>query len=283
MNKLEFICRQLSRAEHKKYEHYVITRIWHRLNDDDIKFVTQQYVVRPEGRALTDMYFPQLKKHIEIDESHHKNQIDADKIRQADIINATGHDILRIDTTLGLEKINSTIENIINEIKNAKKNDSAFKPWDFEAEQNPLTYISRGFIDLKDDVAFNTMVEAANCFGNNYKPKAIWTGGATHPKENGKIIWFPKLYKNGEWNNSISDDENIITESSEFPEKRKLHVEKELKKGLYKRIVFARVKSPLGDIMYRFKGEYELDLKESNFEQGLIWKRINQKVKTYPN
>jgi hypothetical protein len=61
----------------------------------DIKFVTQQYVKRPEGIALTDLYFPQLKIHVEIDEGQHflkdGTRVLQDKIREADIINATGH------------------------------------------------------------------------------------------------------------------------------------------------------------------------------------------------
>lgn len=71
MNQLEYIARQFSRAEKKAFEHYVVTRIWHQLDDTEIKFVTQQYVKRPDGIALTDMYFPQLKVHVEIDEGHH--------------------------------------------------------------------------------------------------------------------------------------------------------------------------------------------------------------------
>lgn len=82
MNKLDYISRQLARAEKKKFEHYVVTRIWHLLNDTRIKIVTQQYVSRREGKALTGMYFPQLEIHIEIDEGHHKNQIQADKLRE---------------------------------------------------------------------------------------------------------------------------------------------------------------------------------------------------------
>ena len=96
MTKLEFISRQLAKAEGKRYEHYVVTRIWHLLNDTRIKPVTQQFITRPSGRALTDMYFPQLEMHIEIDEGHHKKQIEADKLREADIINATGHTIFRL-------------------------------------------------------------------------------------------------------------------------------------------------------------------------------------------
>ena len=94
MNKLEFISRQFSKAEKKRFEHYVVTRIWHSLDDLSIKFVTQQYVSRPDSRALTDMFFPQLQIHIEIDEGHHKKQIEWDKLREVDIINATGHEVL---------------------------------------------------------------------------------------------------------------------------------------------------------------------------------------------
>jgi very-short-patch-repair endonuclease len=281
MNKLEFICRQLSRAEKKTFEHYVITRIWHLLNDTDLKFITQQYVVRSEGRALTDMYFPQLQKHIEIDEGHHKMQIQYDKIREADIINATGHKIWRVDVTQSLEVINSSINDIVSKLKVAKNDKVDFKPWDFEAEQNPSTYISRGYIDLKDDVAFRTMVDAANCFGNTYKSKGIRTGGAKHPKESGKFIWFPKLYKNGKWDNAISDDENTITEMCLDEKIAHPHIKKAIKDSNVKRIVFARVKSPLGDIMYRFKGEYELDLERTNSINGTVLKRTNERVKTY--
>jgi len=270
MNKFEFICRQLSKAENKPFEHYVVTRIWHLVNDLDLKLITQQYVIRPGGRALTDAYFPQLNLHIEIDEGHHKKQIDADKIREADIINATGHEILRVDVTQSFEGINSTINDIVSKIKISKLQLADFKPWVIEAEQNPATYISRGYIDLYDDVAFKTMVDAANCFGYNYKPKGIWRGAVKHPKEENKYIWFPKLYKNEEWDNSISDDEKTITEIC-LTKKITRDIYVKLREPGIQRIVFARVKSPLGDIMYRFKGEYAFD---SDLNSGINGKKL---------
>ena len=121
MNKFEFICRQLSRATPKTFEHYIITRIWHSLNDTELKFVTQQHITRPDGRALTDMYFPQLKIHIEVDEGHHKNQVFSDTMREADIINATGHTVLRVDATQDLERVHHSIYAIVTEIKKAKE------------------------------------------------------------------------------------------------------------------------------------------------------------------
>lgn len=281
MNQLDYITRQLSRAQKKRFENYVVTRIWHLLNDLELKFTTQQYVSRPEGIALTDMYFPQLGIHIEVDEPHHKKQIEKDEIRELDIINATGHQLCRIDASKDLTSINQQIDEVIQIIITTKENNLNFKPWDFEADYNTQTYIDKGFIDLTDDCAFRTMVDAANCFGYSYKPKGIWTGGVRHPKENNTIIWFPKLYENNGWNNSISDDEDLIKEISLIQENIIPHIERTLAEKIYRRIVFARVKSPLGDIMYRFKGLYELDLTSTNNENGLIWRRIAKQVQTY--
>lgn len=282
MEKLEYIAKQISRARKKCFEHYVVTRIWHLLNDLSIKFTTQQYVKRPEGIALTDMFFPQLKIHIEVDEGFHKNQIDWDKLREADIINATGHEVIRIDVTNDIGKVNRDIDLIVKRLLDIKNSITDFKAWDFDAESKPETYIKKGFIELSDDCAFRTMVDAANCFGNNYKPKGVWSGGAKHPKEHDKIIWFPKLYKNKAWNNSISDDEKVITEISAETFKINSHIDGVLGSKMFQRIVFARVKSPLGDIMYRFKGLYKLNIDKSNHKNGLIWERVSDKVITYP-
>lgn len=284
MNKLDHISRHLARAEKKKFEHYVVTRIWHLLNDTRIKIVTQQYVSRPEGKALTDMYFPQLEIHIEIDEGHHRKQIEEDKLREADIINATGHTILRVDVTKNIEEVNNEIDERVAFIKNKIISLENFKPWDLEAEQNPQTYIERGYIDLKDDVAFRTMADAASCFGRDYS-KGLQRSYIPHPTEPNKYLSFPKLYENDEWSNQLSENEDTITEYCKIPEKKREHIDRNILevKRVHSRIVFARVKSPLGTLMYRFKGEYNINLEATNYENGLIWKRIATRVKTYPN
>ncbi|HEY5122237.1 MAG TPA: hypothetical protein VIK14_00730 [Ignavibacteria bacterium] len=279
MDKIDYITRQFSRAEKKRFEHYVVTRVWHLLNDLTIKFVTQQYVIRPSGRALTDMYFPQLGIHIEVDETHHLNQQEQDQLRQADIVNATNHRIERVKTSNGIENLNIRIDEVILIIRTTKTNLKEFKPWDMEVEQNPQTYIDKGFISTADDVAFKNSFLAANCFGYNYK--GFQRGGVKHPKENIKIIWFPKLYKNEDWNNSISDDGKTIIEISEDSVLIKSHIDRIVNGKIHNRIVFARVKSPLGDIMYRFKGEYKLDIAATNYKKGLVWRKISDQVKTY--
>ena len=279
MKKLNYVTRQLSRATKKRFEHYVVTRIWHLLNDCSIKFTTQQYVIRPGGHALTDMYFPQLGIHIEVDEKHHLNQKEKDFPRDADIINATQHRVIRIDVTKGLDVLNEKIDQVVEEIRMTKNALPHFVAWDMEAEQNPQTYIDKGFIRLEDDVAFPKSYLAANCFGLNYA--GFQKGGTKHPKEKNKLIWFPRLYPNKDWDNSISDDEERITEISLDPEKTRRHIDEEMRSKINSRIVFARVKSPLGDVMYRFRGEYQLDEEKTNYVDGLIWRRIAKEVKTY--
>lgn len=281
MEKIDYILKQLSKTNKKNYENYVVTRIWNKLDNTDIKFITQQYISRPDGSyALTDMYFPQLDIHIEIDEEHHSRKIKEDELREKDIINVTNHQILRVDVTKGLEEIHKEIDDIIKKISNRiKELEAKFIPWDLKKELDPRTYIEKGYIDVKDSVAFKKSVDACNCFGCNYQ---AWQKGATkHPIEKDKEIWFPKLYPNGEWDNNISSDENIITEKNVHSNKVAEHIKRVIEKRRHKRIVFARVKSPLGDIMYRFKGLFELNIEKTQIRNCLIWEKTSDMVKTY--
>ncbi len=282
MTKLEFIARQLAKAQNKKYEHYVVNRIWHLLNDLNVKIVTQQFVSRPNGRAMTDMYFPQIGIHIEVDEGFHKKQIDVDKVREADIINATEHEIFRVDVTKNIEQIHFEIDAIVANIKRKVEVSPTFKPWDLDKEQSSQTYIDKGYIDINDDVAFRTMADAASCFGRDYS-KGLQLSYFKHPIEPNKRLWFPKLYKNDKWNNQLSTDENAIISTTESMEDSKANVDYIISQNHYSVIVFARVKSPLGDTMYRFKGEYKIDEEATNYEVGGIYRRIATRVKTYPN
>jgi len=281
MDKLDYILRQIRKTNGKTYENYVVTRIWHRLNNLDVKFITQQYVTKSDGGyALTDMYFPQLGLHVEVDEPHHKKQVEADDLREQDIINITSHQIERVDICGGMDEINKKVEEII-EIINGKisRLGDEFISWDLEKEYNPSTYIDKGFIHLKDNVAFQKSVDACNCFGYEYK--AFFRGGAKHPIEANTLIWFPKLYPNGEWNNQISTDENLVTEQHVEPIRALEHMNEHISSNIHRRIIFARVKGPLGDIMYRFKGVFELDILESRNRNCLVWKKASDMVKTY--
>jgi very-short-patch-repair endonuclease len=283
MTKLEFILKQLAKTNKKNYENYVVTRIWHMLDDLDIKFITQQYVTREEGKyALTDMFFPQFNLHIEVDELHHENDVHIreDAVREQDIIHSTGHEMIRVRVVNGLEEIHHQVKTIVEKIIKLKNQmGESFVPWDIEKELSPQTYVDLGYIHLKDSVAFHRSYEACNCFGYDYK--GLFKGGAKHPIEDDVTIWFPKLYPNKEWDNSISSDGMIIREKHIDPVKAKEHINDHIHSGIHKRIVFARVKGALGDIMYRFKGAFKLDIDKTREEGNLYWVKYSDKVKTY--
>ncbi|MBB6715569.1 AbaSI family restriction endonuclease [Clostridium gasigenes] len=281
--KLTYILKQLAKTNKKNYENYVVTRIYNKLDDLEMKFITQQYISRGHGDyALTDMYFPQINLHVEVDEGQHKNNIEADEIREADIINITNHTIMRVDVTKAIEEIHEQIEEVVEYIKTKKLElEESFTPWDIEKEYSSQTYINKGYIDVKDNVAFLRIVDACNCFGLNYKG---WQrGGAKHPIEKDTLLWFPKLYVNDKYTNKLSDDGNMIFESSNNKEvtKEEIIAQTNNPKFANRRIVFARIIGPLGDIMYRFKGEFRFAVEESINNKCIVWEKTSERVKTY--
>ena len=147
-------------------------------------------------------------------------------------------------------------------------------------ERDSQYYIDKGYINLNDDVEFRIMADAASCFGKSYK--RLQPSYFRHPKERNKRLWFPKLYENNNWNNQISADESVIISKSNFFERTKEEVDKTDKDEDFIVVVFAREKNDSGKLMYRFKGEYQLDQSETNYETGQVWKRIATSVKTYP-
>ncbi len=136
-----------------------------------------------------------------------------------------------------------------------------------------------GYIDICDNVAFRTIADAYNCFGHSY---TVWRRGlARHPYCPELTLWFPKLYENDEWDNWISDDECVIrerhkTDNESFIEKHLAQHDK------HRRIVFARVRGSLGEMEYRFKGLYEVDVEASRREKTIIYNRTATRVQTYP-
>ena len=284
MDKKEYIKRQISRTNKKDYENYVITRIIHGVDDLNVKFITQQYVKRPNGRALADLYFPQMNYFIEIDEGHHLTQMEADKARDADFEDATGVKPKRIDVaSKSIEEINQQIDEVITEIKSLiteKKQEERWVDWDLEAEMSPDTWIKKKKIHVNDKVAFRKIVDGCKCMGLNYS--GYQRAGANHPFEENTLIWFPKLYPNGVWENEFDESKGLIIERNiESVEKRHAHIRSCLNDNRQRRIVFARVKGMLGDVQYRFRGVFELDKEKTNNEIGLVWTRVSKETRTY--
>lgn len=283
MDKLDYVVRQLARTKSKKYEQYVVTGIVHKLNRQDVKFVTQQYVSRDNGarRALTDLYFPAVGVHIEVDEPFHGKQVEQDELRTSDIVNATNHEILRIkieDATL--KSLDQQIDECVTFIKQKLNAIPDLKPWCPKDDYAIEPHIERGYMDAHDNIAFRRIADACNCFGYNYQ--SYQKGGANHPHFDNVLLWFPKLFENKGWSNTISTDETVITEYALVESERHLHFDKHINDKRNQRLVFAKAKDSLGMILYRFKGLYELDVIQSKAKNMLVWRRIMTRVPTYP-
>lgn len=279
MTELEYIIKQISKTNKKNFENYVVTRIWHGINKLDVKFVTQQYINRPNGHALTDMYFPQFNLHIEVDEPFHNKQIDLDLSRETDIIQATNHRIERIKITDDIHFINSQIDRVINEIKILRENaieNNSFSPWDLNKEFDPEYHWNKGYLDLYENPAFKTITHACNSIGQNYKDRSqrSWVKSKVFENHN---IWFPKFYSNDEWDNWISDDGQAITEKCKIISKQKKHFEDIMNSDI-KRIVFPRSKDNLGFTLYRFRGIFQTDKENSSIDNGIIHRRISTRL-----
>jgi len=67
--------------------------------------------------------------------------------------------------------------------------------------------IARGRLSVYDRIPFNTHVQVAKLFGLDYKGHQ----GATIRLDELTEVWFPKTYSNGDWENSLSANGEVIT------------------------------------------------------------------------
>ena len=143
-------------------------------------------------------------------------------------------------------------------------------------------YSETGYIDVDDGVAVRTHAIACNLFGHSYVQ--YYPAMAKHPVDPELNIWFPKLYDNPEWQNSLSDDGETLREVSKRNNAE--HFEGFLKRyrageEIFKRIVFAHERDSSGVAMYRFKGLFVIDA-EASIRSGIVtYRRKAKRVKTY--
>ena len=259
ISKDDYILRAFSKIQHKKWELYVITRIVHLLDDPDLEFVCQQLIKTPDHkRYLADLCFPELELYCEVDELQHssKEHAIADENRMKEIIDASHFTEKRIqiyDNNLKIKEltdINKEIDSLIRYIKDRKQEyiaNNNFNPWDYYNKYNPEVHIERGYIDTKDNVSFLYHRDALRCFGydGGHFQRAVWSIKGTS-----KGVWFPKLYENDLWKNSLSDDFKRI----EMTKKDHSTIEIEFEDVEW--FVFAHYKDFLGQTVYKFLGEF---------------------------
>lgn len=291
-DKKEYLVKTLSRTKQKDYENYVINRVYNRLNDLDIKPMTQKYVKRiingKKGYSLIDLYFPQFNIGIECDEPHHILQEEQDKLRTEDIIAELGnYNEQRITVyDKSIIDINNAIDRIVKNIKLNKEQqvkNGEFKKWEL---LTPQEYFSnKDIITIFDDIEFSTINEASNLiFGTDYKgQQQAWFQIKTITDKQ-IMAWFPQLAiekdntmvasSNG-WNNTINDNKDTIFEYNEFYK----NIDNDFDKR--ERVTFMKMKNKITNkSSYKFLGVF-LPISKENGK--VTYKRIGTEFKIIKN
>jgi hypothetical protein len=286
--KTEYITRLFQKASNKRIEHYCLSRLWHRLDNDRIKFVPQQYVGRHDDKyALTDVFLPQFRMHIEVNEpAHYDNpeKIKADQFRKDQIERNTGHSVHVIDCRQSIANIHQQIDVIIGEILERLKADEKsgkFRPWDLNREHDPLFWKPVGHIKVEDDIALNNIEAICTLFDADFKKTQrgfLRKGGIPHPRNPAYFLWWPSDNNRQGWSNILSEDWESISETNSDKAKNSSHFEK-FQNTSQKRIVFFHHKDILGLTSYKFIGIFEYDLYKSNLEKNTTWKRTAKMLK----
>ena len=291
-DKKEYLVKTLSRTNRKDYENYVINRIYSRLNDLDIKPMTQKYVKRKiEGKygySLIDLYFPQFNIGIECDEPHHILQEEQDKLRTEDIIAELGNYKEKRITVYdkSIIDINNAIDKIVEIIKLSKEQQiksKEFKKWEILTPQE--YFENKDKITISDDIEFSTINEASNLiFGTNYKgQQKAWFPIKTITDKQ-IMAWFPQLAiekdntiiasSNG-WLNTINDNKDTIFEYKDFGKNTNNEFDKR------ERITFMKMKDKITNkSSYKFLGVF-LPINKENGK--VTYKRIDTEFKIIKN
>ena len=273
--KLEYMERLFAKISKKKTESYVISRIWHQLDDDRVKFVIQQYIRRTQDKyALADLYLPQLNIFIEINEPYHKDKNgvlrEIDKIRNEEILNVTHSKPIVIDCDCGIMEIHRQVTDVVDLIRQRiSELGDKFKPWD---EANTLTveyHRNKGYLKVEDNECLRTTEDVAAVFGAKPKHRGfLRASGAAVPNRKNEIVWWPNT-EHHLWCNHISEDSMCIYEYPKAEDKRAGHLQHWLSAPQETRITFLRYKDDLGFCFYRFVGVFRLD-KEKSLQEKRI-------------
>ena len=279
--KLEYMERLFAKISKKKTESYVISRIWHQLDDDRVKFVVQQYIRRTQDKyALADLYFPQLNIFIEINEPYHKDKNgilrEIDKIRNEEILNVTHSKPIVIDCDNPIQEIHRQVTDVVTLIRQRITDlGDSFTPWD---EANTLTveyHRNKGYLKVEDNECLRTTEDVAAVFGTKPKHRGfLRASGVAVPNRKNEIVWWPNT-EHCLWCNQLSEDGMCIYEYPKAEDKRAGHLQHWLSAPEETRITFLRYKDDLGFCLYRFVGVFRLDKEKSLQENKCVWERIS--------
>lgn len=294
--KLDYIARLFKKIAHKRFESYAIQRIWNKLSDDQVHFVTQQYFQRKDGRfALADLYFPQLNIIVEIDEAQHNivdNKI-LDSIRSKEITAISGAQILRIPICKDpkdikpndgdkytLSDVNKMIDDVVSIIKDTvekKKSDGDFQEWNGDF-LSPEYHKIKGYFSAYEFDYVKNIDDAAAIFETKVKHKGfLRAGGFDIPGEKNTIVWCPAAI-NEFWSNTLSSDRMFIREAKiKATSKERQKIKEKALSNKEKRVTFFKEKDFLGFNFYRFVGVFEIDEVSTMRDNCSVWKRTSDR------
>lgn len=284
--RLNYIATLLAKISHKRLEYYVVSRIWHLLNDIEIEMVAQQYVqsVLDEKKSchfLTDIYFPQIDIHIEVNEPFHyqyDEKINADTVRNQHIKNHSKN-IFVVDCTKDIENIHQQIDDIVSKIKemiDTQKRNGTFVAWQLDKFSQPSYWQEKQEISSTNKVWFRTVEEICELFDADFqktKRGFLRKGSIHHPVNNDLVIWWPTDGgKKDAWQNRREKD--IIIEYHSKDEKNKVHIDLFSQK-IETRAVFYRERDILGFDFYRFMGVFRNSQKHEKINNAVVWQKIS--------
>ncbi len=260
---VDYYGKMLRSIRGKKYEVYAVSRIMHLLDDPEIELVTQKPVLKPDGgMALLDLYLPQFKVGVEVDEGHHfaKGSPEADKLREQAVLDIS--DIkplvhLKVPTTDPLDTLKEKTDTLIARIREWKDDAIAqgtFTPYNYGDRYLPDYWRRRGAITIDDDIQMPRMRQVLALFG---KDVAHWQMATFTLGENFQV-WMPGLDQEhvtprNDWKNVLSDDGETLTQTQ-------LQGEPGPHNDKMRNVVFAKFKDPVFlDTYYRFLGVFAVD------------------------
>ncbi len=300
--KIDYITNQMKKTFGKKYENYCVNRIYSLINRNDVKIVTQQLFKRRGKKiALADLYLPQVNVWVEIDESHHFDQVESDLRRTNEVIEENKvsseakkkydalEEVINVELeepfrivvyNRSLEDINNQIDEIVNEIKSRiEKLGQDFIPWD-KVNSSPVEFIKKGIISVQDNAKFRTIDDIGKLFNFDKVPFNQKLHGYINIRNN-EYFWCPTVKINGDecndnsWENEISDDGLYIFENQK--ERKDGYLESVIQEKPI-RYIFTKYKDETGTMIYKFKGIFELDEEQSKNRNIRIWKRVSTEI-----
>lgn len=276
--KIDYISSHFKKIQHKKYELYVLSRLWHQLNDDDIHFVFQKCLYRDSNgkRALADLFLPQFNMLVEVDEQYHDQQVAADELRTKEILNMCKTEVEVIRVSISKGEVNEQISKIIDKIrkrKAEKQKEGTFAPWSANDKEFTAAYhISKGYLDVDRGDFFLKTNEA---FGTFFPEKRYQSSGAVLLNDPRILLWCPKA-KNKQWKNTLSEDGEILEEVPTDDSVDTAHWFSYNKKNAW-RVIFLKENTEYDKCLCRFIGVFRLDQEQSS-EHKCIWRRVAKRL-----